>query len=86
MIKTPIEMADGELNIIINKVIELNKETAVGSNHYCEIIRDKLDRTFGPAWHVIVGKNFGCYAVHDTNKFAHFSYNGFTYLIYKTTI
>lgn len=78
-------MSEEELNVIAEKVITLSKETPMGQN-FCKFIREKLDRFYGPAWHVIVGKNFGCYAVHDKNKFAHFTYKGYTYLIYKTTI
>ena len=55
-------------------------------NDFCKLLREMLDRKYGPAWHVFVGKNFGCNAVHDKNCFVNFVYKGYTYLIYKTTI
>lgn len=78
-------MNEEEMNVIAEQVLSLTKDTQIGPE-FCKFIREKLDSLYGPAWHVIVGKNFGCYAVHDKNKFAHFTYKGYTYLIYKTTI
>ena len=83
--QAPIEMSDLELNNILDLTISMSKDTPV-SKDFCRFIREKLDRVYGPAWHVIVGKNFGCYAVHDKNKFVKFKYKENTYLIYKTTI
>ena len=77
-------MSDEELNVIMDLAISFSKNTE--GPQTCQFIREKLDRLYGPAWHVIVGKNFGCYAVHDKNKFVNFTYNGYTFLIYKTTV
>ena len=53
---------------------------------FCKLLKEKLDRKFGPSWHVFVGKNFGSYCIHDNNCFTNFKYKGYTYLIYKTSV
>ena len=73
------------MNSIIEYVTSNLKATTVNGN-FCKNLRDTLDRKYGPCWHVFVGKNFGCFAVHDKNSFVNFKYQGYTYLIYKTTI
>ena len=85
MVKTPIEMREDILNVIAEYVTSNLKVKPVDSS-FCKLLREKLDRQFGPAWHVFVGKNFGCFAIHDINSFANFKYKGYTYLIYKTTV
>ena len=85
MVKTPIEMREDILDSIAEYVTQNTKMKAV-DGPFCKLLRENLDRKFGPAWHVFVGKNFGCYAIHDNNSFANFKYKGYTYLIYKTTV
>ena len=85
MVKTPIEIADNIMNEIAEYVTSNLKVNTVGTS-FARLLRETLDRKFGPAWHVFVGKNFGCFAVHDNNCFVNFKYKGFTYLVYKTTI
>ena len=65
-------MSDGELEYIILKVTTFIKNMTP-SKDLCKMLKDDLDKTYGPAWHVIVGKNFGCYAVHDKNKFVNYN-------------
>lgn len=77
-------MGDEELECILTTAVSVVKDSE--GSKTCNLIREKLDRVFGPAWHVIIGKNFGCYAVHDKNKFVNFTYRNNTYLVYKTTI
>lgn len=49
-------MSEEELNVIAEKVISLTKDTPIGPS-FCKFIREKLDRIYGPAWHVIVNDN-----------------------------
>ena len=85
LVKTPIEMREDILDTIAEYVTQNTKMKAV-DGPFCKLLRENLDRKFGPAWHVFVGKNFGCYAIHDNNSFTNFKYKGYTYLIYKTTV
>ena len=78
-------MSENILNEIAEYVTSNLKVSTVG-NSFCKLLRETLDRKFGPAWHVFVGKNFGCFAIHDNNSFVNFKYKGYTYLVYKTTI
>ena len=78
-------MREDILNDIAEYVTSNLKVKTVDSS-FCKLLREKLDRKFGPAWHVFVGKNFGCFAIHDINSFTNFKYKGYTYLIYKTTV
>ena len=85
MVKTPIEIADNIMNEIAEYVTSNLKVNTVGTS-FARLLRETLERKFGPAWHVFIGKNFGCYAIHDNNSFAKFKYNEYTYLVYKTTV
>ena len=74
---------------ILNEIAEYvtsNLKVKQVDGSFCKLLREKLDRKFGPAWHVFVGKNFGCFAIHDINSFTNFKYKGYTYLVYKTTV
>ena len=85
LVKTPIEMTEDILDYVAEYVTQNLKMKSV-DGAFCKLLRENLDRKFGPAWHVFVGKNFGCYAIHDNNSFTNFKYKGYTYLIYKTTV
>ena len=84
-VHTPIEISEDILNEIAEYVTSNLQINRVGTS-FCRLLRQTLDRKFGPCWHVFVGKNFGCYAVHDKNCFVNFKYQGYTYLVYKTTV
>ena len=66
-------MREDILDSIAEYVTQNTKMKAV-DGPFCKLLRENLDRKFGPAWHVFVGKNFGCYAIHDNNSFANFKY------------
>ena len=34
-------------------------------------------------WHVTIGKNFGCHAVHEKQRFVYFYIGQFAFLLYK---
>ena len=42
-----------------------------------------LDTTFEPYWHVFLGNNFGCHAVHEKRRFLYFYYKKIAFLMYK---
>merc|ERR1719454_1482151 len=37
-----------------------------------EKIKKRFDESWGPYWHVTVGRNFGCHVVHETQRFVYF--------------
>ena len=46
-------------------------------------IKCDLDSNKGGVWHVIVGKNFGCYVTHDRNNFLYFSIADMSFLVFR---
>lgn len=42
-----------------------------------------MDRTYEPYWHVICGRNFGCYAIHEKRSFLFFYLGNIAFLMYK---
>eukprot|EP00403_Amphidinium_massartii_P038163 CAMPEP_0178458140 /NCGR_PEP_ID=MMETSP0689_2-20121128/47391_1 /TAXON_ID=160604 /ORGANISM="Amphidinium massartii, Strain CS-259" /LENGTH=108 /DNA_ID=CAMNT_0020084437 /DNA_START=67 /DNA_END=393 /DNA_ORIENTATION=- len=48
-----------------------------------EKIKKHFDETWGPYWHITVGKNFGCHAVHEKQRFVYFYIGQFAFLMYK---
>mmetsp|Transcript_56478 Transcript_56478/g.127171 ORF Transcript_56478/g.127171 Transcript_56478/m.127171 type:complete len:108 (-) Transcript_56478:80-403(-) len=48
-----------------------------------EKIKKHFDENWGPYWHVTVGKNFGCHAVHEKQRFVYFYIDQFAFMIYK---
>jgi dynein light chain LC8-type len=47
-------------------------------------LKKHMDQTFGPYWHVVCGKNFGCYAIHNSRCFIFFYIESVAYLFYKS--
>mmetsp|Transcript_46539 Transcript_46539/g.131571 ORF Transcript_46539/g.131571 Transcript_46539/m.131571 type:complete len:117 (-) Transcript_46539:131-481(-) len=48
-----------------------------------EKIKKHFDEQWMPYWHVTVGKNFGCHAVHEKQRFLYFYIEQFAFMIYK---
>lgn len=46
-------------------------------------IKQHFDENHKPYWHVTVGKNFGCHAVHEKQRFVYFYVDQFAFMIYK---
>ena len=45
-----------------------------------------MDTKWEPSWHVFLGKSFGCYSVHEKNRFVYFTFeqSKISFLIYKS--
>mmetsp|Transcript_89188 Transcript_89188/g.251077 ORF Transcript_89188/g.251077 Transcript_89188/m.251077 type:complete len:109 (+) Transcript_89188:99-425(+) len=48
-----------------------------------EKIKKHFDENWEPYWHITVGKNFGCHAVHEKQRFVYFYIGAFAFLMYK---
>lgn len=46
-------------------------------------IKDVFDSTYGPSWHVVVGKHFGSRVTHDSKNFVFFYLEDKAVLIFK---
>ncbi|WLF77389.1 Dynein light chain [Lodderomyces elongisporus] len=47
-------------------------------------LKKELDQTFGPTWHVVVGKSFGSYVTHEQGYFTYFYIGEMAFLIFKS--
>mmetsp|Transcript_15923 Transcript_15923/g.31153 ORF Transcript_15923/g.31153 Transcript_15923/m.31153 type:complete len:109 (-) Transcript_15923:119-445(-) len=61
---------------------EFGKLEKEGQN-IAEKIKKHFDEKWGPYWHVTVGRNFGCHAVHEKQRFVYFVFDPFAVMIYK---
>ncbi|KAL4333834.1 hypothetical protein GQ457_07G040890 [Hibiscus cannabinus] len=56
------------------------------SRHMAYNIKKEFDKVYGPAWHCIVGPNFGSFVTHSTGCFLYFSMEKLYILIFKTKV
>lgn len=49
-------------------------------------IKKEFDKAYGPAWHCIVGTNFGSFVTHSVGGFLYFSIDKVSILLFKTTV
>mmetsp|Transcript_90067 Transcript_90067/g.259634 ORF Transcript_90067/g.259634 Transcript_90067/m.259634 type:complete len:107 (-) Transcript_90067:139-459(-) len=61
---------------------EFGKQESKGLQ-IAEKLKKHFDENYGPYWHVTVGRNFGCHAVHEKQRFIYFYIEQFAFLIYK---
>ena len=50
-------------------------------------VKSYMDEKYEPQWHVFLGNSFGCYSVHEKNRFVYFTFdhNKLSFLIYKAS-
>ena len=51
-----------------------------------EAIKVHFDKKFGAAWHCIVGRGFGSFITHETNRFIFFAVGERSILLWKNGI
>ncbi|KAK1434692.1 hypothetical protein QVD17_00441 [Tagetes erecta] len=49
-------------------------------------LKKEFDKVYGPAWHCIVGYNFGSFVTHATGCFLYFSMEKLYILVFKTKV
>ncbi|KAI3781904.1 hypothetical protein L2E82_11932 [Cichorium intybus] len=49
-------------------------------------LKKEFDKVYGPAWHCIVGSNFGSFVTHATGCFLYFSMENLYILVFKTKV
>ncbi|KAL4571519.1 hypothetical protein LXL04_018279 [Taraxacum kok-saghyz] len=49
-------------------------------------LKKEFDKVYGPAWHCIVGSNFGSFVTHATGCFLYFSMESLYILVFKTKV
>lgn len=48
-----------------------------------ENIKKQFDERYGEFWHVVVGRNFGCFATHETRMFIYFYLDDKAFMLFK---
>ncbi|XP_007013388.2 PREDICTED: uncharacterized protein LOC18588729 [Theobroma cacao] len=56
------------------------------SKHMAYNMKKEFDKVYGPAWHCIVGSNFGSFVTHSTGCFLYFSMEKLYILVFKTKV
>ncbi|KAL6221727.1 hypothetical protein ACLB2K_005122 [Fragaria x ananassa] len=54
--------------------------------HMAYNLKKEFDKTYGPAWHCIVGSGFGSFVTHSTGCFLYFSMEKLCILLFRTKI
>ncbi|KAL4473200.1 hypothetical protein ABPG74_010234 [Tetrahymena malaccensis] len=82
----PPECADDILEGAIKETQDALKkfEIAREGQKIAEHLKKYMDDHFDPYWHVFFGKNFGCQAVHNKNRFIYFYIEKTAFLMYQT--
>ncbi|VDM76704.1 unnamed protein product [Strongylus vulgaris] len=47
-------------------------------------IKLEFDKRYSPSWHCVVGRNFGSYVTHETNRFIYFYVQHVAVMLFKT--
>ncbi|KAK4753931.1 hypothetical protein SAY87_002035 [Trapa incisa] len=56
------------------------------SKHMAFNMKKEFDEVYGPAWHCIVGSNFGSFVTHATGCFIYFSVEKLYVLLFRTKV
>jgi dynein light chain LC8-type len=81
----PCDMPDSLQDLIVHLAENAAKDYDVDHQgaQAAEYIKKSLDEKADPHWHVIIGNNFGCYAIHEKQRFMYFKLRGRCYMVYK---
>mmetsp|Transcript_57571 Transcript_57571/g.65686 ORF Transcript_57571/g.65686 Transcript_57571/m.65686 type:complete len:104 (+) Transcript_57571:74-385(+) len=81
----PPDIPDDMLEFAVKTAHRANEDFNIEEQgtEVCEFIKKSFDETFKPHWHVFVGKNFGCYSVHESRRFVYFTIGQYSYMIFK---
>jgi len=76
------DMAEDMQNFAIEVATEAMKEKTIEKD-IAVLITDAFDKKYNPAWHCIVGRNFGSYVTHETKHFIYFYLGQYSILLFK---
>ena len=77
------EMPEEMLSRIVDMAVFVLDKYIVERDMASALQRD-LNREFSPAWHVIVGKNFGFYGTHESQRLCCFTVGTLQFLCFKS--
>ena len=81
----PPDCSDDILDKTLSKARRLLDEFDIDSEgvKIAEKLKKYMDENYNQFWHVICGRHFGCYAIHESNHFIYFYVNSIAFLLYK---
>lgn len=81
----PPDCPDDMLEFATAKAKALKKDYPVDVQgmKLAEELKKSMDKKFDPYWHVVCGKNFGCFAIHEMRNFIFFYLDNSAFLMYK---
>ncbi|KAL7523701.1 hypothetical protein ACHAXR_000295 [Thalassiosira sp. AJA248-18] len=92
-VKTPTDtMPDDIIKDCITTSIKILSETKSSSSSSettnensvaIQKIKEHMDETWSPSWHVVVGRSFGSLVTHEANRFVYFYVEDVAVMIYK---
>jgi len=88
-VKQPCELPTNILKDIVQKTSKLLSEVRVSELQekgpaIAKKIKVEADEKWGGKWHVIIGRNFGCHATHQSRHFLFFYISDVAIMIFKT--
>lgn len=78
----PDDMLEAAVKVSLEAFEEFGRQESEGTK-ISQKIKQHFDENYSPYWHVTVGKNFGCHAVHEKQRFVYFYVDAFAFMIYK---
>lgn len=61
----------------------INNSSGNGDLAVIRRVKEHMDETWSPSWHVVIGRNFGSMVTHETKSFLYFYYNSKAVMLYK---
>jgi dynein light chain LC8-type len=77
----PDDMLDDAISTARQAVKSFNPETQ--GEEIARHIKRHFDEKWGPYWHVIIGRNFGCHCTHESSRYAYFYLDKNAFMVYK---
>lgn len=82
----PLDVPDDILDAAISKANKLLEEYNIDSQGLAiaEKLKKFMDEEYEPFWHVVCGKHFGCFAIHENKRFIYFYLENVAFMCYKS--
>ena len=87
-IKWPADMPDDILKFSVDtatQALEECEDWEKQGESVVEAVKKKFDAQWGPHWHVIIGKNFGSFVTHETERFLYFYVGDKAVMVFKSS-
>ena len=84
-VMVPLDMPDNLVEVILALAKEAVKTFDVdrAGADAAKFMKEKLDASYAPHWHVVVGNSFGSNVVHESRCFIYFYLGSRAFLVFK---